>query len=166
MPQPSTHPWLVALEQSALGATMRTELFLYPLVEVAHILGFALLVGSIIGFDLRLLGLTRNLPVAPFARHAVPLAIVGFFIAVPTGLALFSTEATSIAVNPSFQIKLVCIAIGLANAALFHLGPWRSMARWGSIPGGYIPPMARLGAFISALAWTGAIAGGRLIAYF
>lgn len=171
MPQPSTHPWLIALEQSPIGATMRTELFLYPVVEVVHILGFALLVGSIVGFDLRLLGITRNLPVAPFARHAVPLAMVGFFIAVPTGLLLFSTEATSIAVNPSFQIKLVCIGVGLANAALFHLGPWRSMARHkdnmgGSIAGGYIPLAARIGAFVSLLAWIGAIAGGRLIAYF
>ena len=42
---PATHPWLVALEQSGLGATMRQSLMVYPLVEILHILGFALLVG-------------------------------------------------------------------------------------------------------------------------
>jgi hypothetical protein len=158
------HPWLVALEQSPVGAAMRQSLFLYPAVEVLHILGFVLLVGSIVGFDLRLLGLTRHLPVAPFARHAVPLAVAGFCIAAPAGLLLFTTEATSIAANPAFRVKLGCIAIGLANAALFHLGPWRGMAQWGATHGA-IPVAARLGAAVSLLAWCGAVIGGRLIAY-
>ncbi len=39
--------WLLALEQSGLGRTMRTSFWLYPTVETLHILGFALLVGSI-----------------------------------------------------------------------------------------------------------------------
>jgi hypothetical protein len=160
----SHHPWLVALEQSALGAAMRESMALYPAVEILHILGFVLLVGSIAGLDLRLLGMTRRLPVSPFARHAVPLAMLGFFIAAPAGLLLFTTEATSIAVNPAFQAKLACIAIGLVNAGLFHLGPWRSMAHWGVVDGP-VPAAARLGAVVSLLAWSGAIAGGRLIAY-
>lgn len=160
---PSAHPWLVTLEHSALGEAMRSSLLLYPAVEVLHILGFVLLAGSIIGFDLRLLGVTRHLAVAPFAHHAVPLAMLGFLVAAPTGFLLFSTEATSIALNPAFQAKLVCVAIGLANAALFHLGPWRNMELWGATS--YVPPAARLGALLSLLAWCGAIIGGRLIAY-
>lgn len=159
----STHPWLIALEQSALGETMRSSLLLYPAVEVLHILGFILLVGSIVGLDLRLLGLSMGLPVAPFARHAVPLAMLGFCIAVPMGIMLFSTEATHIAVNPAFQVKLVCICIGLLNAALLHAGPWRAIDLWGATS--YVPPLARLGALISLLAWCGAVIGGRLIAY-
>lgn len=159
----SQHPWLVALEQSAIGETMRQSMLLYPAVEVLHILGFVLLVGSIAGFDLRLLGVTRLLPVTPFAHHAVPLAMTGFCIAAPTGFLLFSTEATSIAVNPAFQIKLACVAIGLLNAGLFHLGPWRSMALWGMTA--HVPPLARIGALLSLLAWCGAVIGGRLIAY-
>lgn len=159
----SHHPWLIALEQSALGETMRGTLLLYPAVEVLHILGFILLVGSIVGFDLRLLGLSPRLAAHTYARHAVPLAMLGFFIAAPTGIALFSTEATHIAVNPAFQVKLACVAIGLANAGLFHLGPWRNMDLWGVTT--YVPPLARIGAAVSLLAWIGAVIGGRLIAY-
>ena len=77
---PSTHPLLVALEQSAMGAAMRQSLVLYPAAEILHIIGLAILVGSIVGFDLRLLGLSRALPLAVFARHSVPLAMGGFFI--------------------------------------------------------------------------------------
>jgi hypothetical protein len=159
----SVHPFLVSLEQSSLGAAMRESMWLYPAVEVLHILGFVLLVGSIVGFDLRLLGLTRYLPVAPFAYHAVPLAMLGFLVAAPTGFLLFSTEATSIALNPAFQLKLICVAIGLGNAALFHLGPWRNMELWGATS--HVPAVARIGALVSLLAWCGAIVGGRLIAY-
>lgn len=160
---PSTHPLLVALEQSSLGAAMRQSLVLYPGAEVLHILGFVLLVGSIVGFDLRVLGLSRGLPVAIFARHNVPLAMVGFFIAAPTGFLLFATEATSIAVNTAFRLKLLCVGIGLANAALFHLGPWRSMEVWGKSASA--PLAAKVGALLSLAAWTGAVIGGRLIAY-
>lgn len=160
---PSTHPLLVALEQSAMGAAMRQSLVLYPAAEILHIIGLAILVGSIVGFDLRLLGLSRALPLAVFARHSVPLAMGGFFLAVPTGLLLFATEATSIAVNPAFQFKLVCILVGLANAALFHIGPWKTMAEWGREGGA--PAIARASAVVSLCAWIGAIIGGRMIAY-
>lgn len=160
---PLTHPWLVALEQSGLGAAMRQSMLLYPAVEVLHILGFALLVGSIVGFDLRVLGLSRILPLGVFARHSIPLAMAGFFVAAPTGFLLFATEATSIAANRAFQIKLICVGLGLANAALFHLGPWRSMDVWGKAAAA--PWAARIGAAVSLAAWVGALIGGRLIAY-
>lgn len=142
---------------------MRQSEMLYPAAEILHILGFALLVGSIIGFDLRILGMNRRLPAPVFARHNVPLAMLGFFIAAPAGFLLFATEATSIAVNTAFQIKLVCIAVGLINAGLFHLGPWRDLDQWGQSV--TAPGLARVGAVISLLAWIGAIIGGRLIAY-
>ncbi|MFN4275309.1 MAG: hypothetical protein ACK4FJ_03340 [Ferrovibrio sp.] len=154
------HPWLVALEQSGLGVQMRQSLLLYPAVEILHIFGFVVLVGSILGFDLRVLGLGRRLPIEPFARLVVPLSALGLAIAVPCGFLLFVTEATSIAANPAFQAKLACIAIGLVNIALFHLGPWRGLVQRGEVT-----LAAKLGAVVSLLAWSGAIIGGRLIAY-
>jgi hypothetical protein len=161
----ATHPWLVGLEQSGLGAAMRQSVFLYPGVETIHIIGFALLVGSIVAFDLRVLGFGRAVPLEPLARIAVPLAGAGLCIAVPAGFCLFATEATHVAVNPSFQVKLCLIALGLANLALFHLGPWRRLGEWGAA-GGRAPLTARIGAAVSILAWGGAVTAGRLIAYF
>jgi hypothetical protein len=160
----ATHPWLVALEQSALGTAMRQSIVLYPTVEVLHILGFALLVGSIAAFDLCVLGVAGRIALPPVAKITVPLAALGLGIAAPAGLLLFTTEATHIAVNPAFQAKLACIALGLLNAAIFRLGPWRNLAAWG-LPGGVVPPGARAGAVVSLIAWLGAITGGRLIAY-
>jgi hypothetical protein len=160
----AAYPWLVALEQSGVGAAMRRSALLYPLVETLHIIGFALLVGSIAAFDLRVLGLAGRASLVSIARITVPLATFGFFVAMPAGLLLFTTEATHIAANPAFQAKMACVAVGLANAALFRLRPWKRMEEWGG-PAAGAPPAAKLGAAVSLLAWFGAICGGRLIAY-
>ena len=165
MEHAAAHPWLMALEQSGLGIAMRQSILLYPLVETVHIVGLALLVGSIAVFDLRVLGVARRRPLVPVARIAVPLSALGFLVAAPTGLLLFTTEATHIAANPSFRVKLACIAVALANVGLFRLGPWRRIEEWGAL-GGVAPLSARLGAAVSLAAWLGAICGGRLIAYF
>ncbi len=61
MTDPSTP--LAAIERLPLALAMRHDLWLYPVVEIVHITGFVTLVGSIIVLDLRLLGLSKALPV-------------------------------------------------------------------------------------------------------
>ena len=53
--QPAASIFL-ALQESALGHAMRSSPALYPAVEILHIFGFVVLVGSILALDLRLLG--------------------------------------------------------------------------------------------------------------
>lgn len=156
--------FLAALEDSAIGAAMRQSLYLYPTVETLHILGFVLLVGSIAAYDLRLLGFGRALPADSLARLLVPCSVAGFLIVLPTGLLLFVTEATSIIANPVFPLKLGFIAIGLANAAIFHVGPYRAVADWRT--GVAVPLAARAAGAVSLAAWVGALVCGRLLAYF
>ncbi len=65
-----THPgptWAVTLERSAPAAWMRQALWAYPTAEVLHLLGITLLVGSAVLFDLRLLGLSPQVPVSTWA---------------------------------------------------------------------------------------------------
>ena len=66
-PQPAA-PIFLALQESALGHVMRSSPALYPAVEILHILGFVVLVGSILALDLRLLGLGREIPIQPMAQ--------------------------------------------------------------------------------------------------
>lgn len=155
--------WLLWLQDGALGAAMRQSPTLYPAVEILHILGLALLVGAIVGLDLRLLGLARRLPADGLTRLLRPLAIAGFCLAAPTGFMLFTAEAVSIAKNPMFLAKLTLIALAGANLAIFHLGPWRRVAAW-ALDGP--PPAARISAALSIALWLGVIACGRLIAYY
>ena len=159
---PDAPAWLVSIQESALGEQMRQSLLLYPIVEIVHLIGIALLVGSIVALDLRLIGLRRFLPATGMARHLLPVSVIGFVMAVGSGSMLFVTEAASLAFNPAFQLKLVLIALGGINAAMFHLGPWRRVARWEHAAP---PPAARIGGALSILLWLSVLTCGRMIAY-
>lgn len=154
-------PILRALQESALGHAMRSSPALYPAVEILHIIGFVVLVGSILALDLRVLGWGRAIPIAPMAQLMLPLSRVGFLLAISMGFLLFSADAAHVVKNPAFQAKLLLIAAALANVAIAHVGPWRRVALWGL----EAPAGAKATALLSLLLWLGAVCAGRLIAY-
>lgn len=155
--------WLVWLERSLLGTSIRESPWLYPGVEIAHILGFAVLVGAAVLFDLRLLGLSREIPVRALAGHLLPWARVGLGVAAPTGVLLFISDATALAGNPAFQIKLGLIVLAILNTVVFHRWTARSIGAWDV--GQPTPLAAKLAGLVSMVLWIGVVAGGRLIAY-
>jgi len=161
---PEGAAWLVWLETSALAVAMRQWQWLYPIVEIVHILGFVLAVGGAFFFDLRLLGRGRGLPVSGLAAHLLTWSRVGFAFVAPTGFMMFTAHATEFAENPAFRLKLILIALALLNAAAFHRWPFRSVARWDLRSA--TPAWAKAAAALSLTCWIGAIACGRLLAYF
>jgi hypothetical protein len=152
----------LALQESALGHVMRSSPFLYPAAEILHILGFVVLVGSIVALDLRLLGFGRGIAIQPLAQLLLPLSRVGFVVAISMGFLLFSADAAHVVRNPAFLAKLLLIAAALINIAIAHLGPWRRALQWHGDP----PAGAKLTGFASLVLWISAICAGRLIAYF
>jgi len=126
----SPSDWLAWLEASALAHAMRQWLWLYPAVEIAHIAGIALLVGAAAMFDLRLLGLSRGVPVAALARHLLPWARAGLGLMALTGALMFTAHATEFGASPVFRLKLMLIAAGCLNAAVFHRWPFRAVTGW------------------------------------
>ena len=156
-------PWLTWIERSPLAVVLREHPWLYPGVEVAHILGFVILVGAAAMFDVRLLGLSRTISVQALAQHLLPWARAGLGLAAPTGVLLFVSDATTLAANPAFQVKLVLIALAILNTVVFHRWTGRSMASWDVAQP--TPLGAKLAAVVSLLLWAGVVTGGRLIAY-
>ena len=152
-----------AIERSALAVAMRQELWLYPSVQILHILGFVMLVGAIVMLDLRLLGFSRQLPVRGLARHLLPWALGALIVIVPTGLLMFVANAGDLVANRAFVAKLSLIFAAGINAAVFYAGPWRTVGQWDS--GAATPAAARMHAALSLIIWTGVIACGRLLAY-
>ena len=154
---------LAALEAMPIAVAMRQELWLYPAVEIAHIAGFVVLVGSITVVDLRLLGLGRTLSVRALTRHVVPWSAAAFVLIVPAGLLMFAAHASDFADNRAFQVKLALILLAGVNAAFFHLRSYRSVDAWDR---DVAPPAAaRAHAALSLALWFGVIACGRLLAY-
>jgi hypothetical protein len=151
------------IEQSALATAMRQDLWLYPSIEILHIFGFVTLVGSIVMFDLRLLGLSHRLPVRELAGHLLPWTLGALIVIVPTGVMMFMAHASDFISNTAFVIKLSLIFVAGFNAVAFHLGPYRSVSEWDShYP---TPGVAKVHALISILLWMGVITCGRLLAY-
>jgi hypothetical protein len=152
----------LALQESALGHTMRSSPALYPAVEILHILGFVVLVGSILALDLRLLGWGSAVPIPSMAQLLLPLSRFGFLLAISMGFLLFSADAAHVVHNPAFQAKLLLITAALINIIIAHAGPWRHIAQWPAD----VPGSAKFTALASLLLWLGAVCAGRLIAYF
>jgi len=151
------------LESSSFALFFRQSAWLYPAVEIVHIGGFAILVGAAVLYDLRLLGFSRSLSVRDVTRHLTVWARLSLLAVIPSGLILFIVDASSLASNSAFQIKLLLILAAGINAALFHRYTLKSVDSWNqdTTP----PPAARIAGITSILLWFSVIACGRLIAY-
>ena len=152
-----------AVESNVLATWLRSSAWGYPAVETLHILGLALLFGAAVAFDLRLLGVASLLPVDGVARFLLPLARIGFGVAVVSGLVLFMMQARTFAVMPLFFVKMALVAIAVANTMIFHRGIFRSVGGWSH--GSRTPHRARVAAVVSLVCWTLALVCGRFLAY-
>jgi hypothetical protein len=145
-----------------LAQAMREHPWLYPAIETLHIVGFALLVGAVAMFDLRVLGFGRQLPVRALARHLLPWSAGSMLLVLPTGLLLFVADPAALLANRVFLLKLALILLAGLNALAFHAGPYRGADAWEA----RAPGRAVLHALLSLGLWIAVIACGRLLAYF
>ncbi|QRQ99514.1 DUF6644 family protein [Dyadobacter sandarakinus] len=153
---------LTWLEKSSWAVGIRQSLWLYPALEIVHILGIVMLAGAAFLFDLRLLGYSRNIPVTALARHVLPWSARGLILIVPSGLLLFITNAQSLGNDPVFWTKLLLIVLAGINAAVFHQVISKKAE---AMHAGNVPAAAKIFAVISLTAWIAVIACGRLLAY-
>lgn len=152
--------WLQYLEQSSWAVSIRQSTWLYPILEIVHIIGIVLLVGSAFLFDLRLLGFSKQLPIASLERHLWWWAIRASLLVIPSGLLLFITNASTLGYDPVFRTKMILLLTALCNALLFHRLVSRAVQHSTTVP-----PAAKAMAVLSLLLWISIIACGRLLAY-
>ena len=150
-----------AVQSSPFGQWAGQSHSAYPVANLVHLLGLVMLVGGIGIVDLRLAGAFRSLPPRPLSRALTPVAIAGLLLMILSGFIMFAADAQSMAESPTFQRKLVLIALALANAVLFRWIWGRRIAGWAVSP----PLGGRLMAGASLLLWLTVAAHGRMIAY-
>ena len=150
--------FLGAVEATAFAQYLRTSRWGYAAVSGAHILGIALLVGTILPLNLRLLGFWRKIPRANLLRVLVPIATSGLVLVVFTGPLLFSVRAQEYAAVGFLQAKFVFVALGLLSALAIHRA-------YGLTLKGASERRLRMHALVSLGCWLGALACGRLIAF-
>jgi hypothetical protein len=156
--------FLIALEQSGLGAAIRQSSWAYPVANIGHIVALTLFAASVAIMDLRILGAFAGTTPASVVHPARRMAMLGLGLMALTGLMLFTAEASHVAMNSVLQIKGVLIALGILNALLIA-GP--ALANIAEVPANAaLPARARVAAVVSLLTWVLVAACGRLIAYF
>jgi hypothetical protein len=141
------------IEASALATAIRQSTWLYPFIEIIHIIGIVLVAGGALLFDIQLLSAKRNPATAH--RYLLSWSKRGLLLALPSGLLLFTTNALALSRDPVFGLKLLLLFFAAANAWIFHVRV-HLHAKWTT---------ARYHALVSILLWISIISCGRLLAY-
>lgn len=151
------------LENTPWAAGIRQSMWLYPILEIIHLVGIVMLVGAAFMFDLRLLGFSTRLPLTALSHYLLPWSQRGLLLIVPSGILLFITNATTLGTDPTFWCKMILLGIAALNVLLFHrllLRRHVELKREGELPA-----TARITAWVSITVWIAVIACGRLLAY-
>lgn len=129
--------------------------YAYPLLEVIHIFGIALLLGNLVLLELRVWGLGAALPLPALARLALGLSLAGFGLVASSGLLMFAGQPEALIANRSFLLKMGLVCLAGVNAGVFH-------ARGGLQR---LDACARAQTTLSLGLWIGVMICGRWIAY-
>ncbi len=161
--------FLAQLTTLEVVSALRQSIWVYPLVNAAHILGIGLLIGSITVLNLRMLGFYRAIiPVRVLAKVCVPVSAAGLGLAAVTGLALFSVSALDYVRTDVFLVKLGITGVSLLNIAWVRASPvWREIveAEPSLLNATEPDPRLKLGAALSLLLWVATLVCGRLVGY-
>jgi predicted ferric reductase len=130
-----------------------------PTVLTLHTMGMGVLVGASWVLDLRLLGISRNIPLSAF-RWVFRAVAISLAVNLVTGVLLFMGRATTWGIAIPFFIKMCLVVASAATLLPLRSYVLRSDANQVEVSGN-----ARLLAIASILAWSGAITAGRLLAY-
>ena len=129
--------------------------WVYPSLEVVHIVGIGLLIGSLVVFELRVWGLGRAVELHALARLALPISVSGFALVLCSGLVMFLSQIDEMLGNTAFVVKMGLVAAAGLNAIGFHLrGGLAADDRF-----------ARVQTALSLGLWVAVVFCGRWIAY-
>jgi hypothetical protein len=155
-------PFELWLKHTALSEFMHTA-WAWPVAESIHFFGLSLLMGTVGVFDLRLIGLGKQIPL-PSLHRLIPFGIAGFVLNILTGISFFVGEPDQYLYNPSFQLKLTFMMLAGVNVLLFYTTMFRTVKTLG--PGDHAPYPARLMGAASLVFWIGVMTCGRLLTFF
>lgn len=152
------------LEDSQVGTAIREGAWQYAVLNFVHLVGLTFAAGTILFFDLRLLGFgLRRVSVSSAARTLLPWTWTGFAVMFASGSLLIVSEATRLYSNFAFRTKLVLLILAGLNVLVFHNTVFRRVAGWDTAAG--TPLQAKIAGAVSISVWFGMMTAGRLIGY-
>jgi hypothetical protein len=154
---------VAAVEGSAIAEWLRASLLALPVINAVHVIGVALLFGTIAIVDLRLLGIPGvQRSFRRTGHELLGMTWLGFALAFVTGLLMFAANATTYMSNAQFFWKMGLLVLAGLNMLWFELVTSRTSLQWDTTP---TPPAARAAGVLSLLLWTAVIVFGRWIGF-
>lgn len=155
------------LASTHMDAFVSSHDWVWPVCEIVHFFGMALIIGCVGLVDIRILGVGKGIPISVLERF-VPLGVFGFALNVITGFIFVAGNPIGgpldYLANMAFQIKMSLIAIAGINLLVFYvMGIAR--AADGVAPDGEAAASAKAIAIVSLVCWFGVIFFGRMIMY-
>jgi hypothetical protein len=139
----------------------------WPVFEMLHFIGMAMLIGTVGLLDLRILGLIKGLPVVHLTT-LVRIGVAGFIVNAVTGYIFVAGNPVGGALdyidNLAFQLKMLLVLLAGINVVAFYFtGIGRAAHEAG--PDTDLPRAAKILAGTSLVLWFGIIYFGRMIMY-
>jgi hypothetical protein len=157
----SFRPFFLWCNETWIGQTVRESTWTFAIVEVFHLWGLTILLGSVLVLYLRLAGLTlRSQSIEQVARQFAPWTAVGVSLMVISGGTLFLSEAVKCLESDPFRIKMALFF----PALLFHFGLYRKSIRGREEH--FSPMLGKLAAAFALTLWLGVGIAGRWIGFY
>jgi hypothetical protein len=148
-------------DTTIVGDGIRNSVWLFPAVEIFHLLGLGVLGGIVLLLNFRLLGVPffREEPLPALARDVWPLEVGSLVVMLASGYALFSSEALKDFFNWGFRLKMGSLLLAILFTFTIHRKV--TLAEEGSIS----PLWRWTTAIVSLVLWLTVGLGGRSIGY-
>jgi hypothetical protein len=151
------------LRATPLSLAIATHDWVIPAVQSLHIVTIAVLMGSVLVINLRLLNLIeRGQALRALMDHYLPVVAVSILVLAITGAILILGEPTRALFRMTFWLKMGLVAV----ASLLTWGLSRLSRSPAALAGGAGTGLAlKSGAVLALLLWTAIIFAGRWIGY-
>jgi hypothetical protein len=155
------------LESIHLDSFVGAHDWVWPVCEIFHFAGMAMLIGSVGLVDARMLGLGKGIPIKALEKF-IPIGVAGFIINLLTGFVFVAGNTPAGPMeylgNLSLQLKMLLVLIAGINLLAFYVTGIAKQVD-GLPADGVAPTGAKVVAIVSLVAWFGVIFLGRMIMY-
>jgi hypothetical protein len=156
-----------ALASLNIDDPVSSHAWVWPVCEILHFMGMAVLIGTVGVIDARILGFFKGISIKSLERFAW-IGAVAFAVNAITGFIFIAGNPIGGPIeylsNLSLQLKMLLVLIAGINLLLFYvLGIAEEANAVG--PNDPAPRRAKIVAAVSLVAWFGVIFFGRLIMY-
>ena len=151
------------LQQSPFGRLIAESTWMFPTIETVHVFALAIVIGSIVMVDVRLLGwASKERPVSALSQNVLPWTWSAFILAAISGSLLFAARAADYMTLTSWYLKFMFMGLAALNMVIFHFVTQRDMAQWDS---GRPVMAARVAGGLSLLFWGAVVICARKVGF-